>query len=796
MPPTSEALFNALPIGAYLLAPTADATVLAVNDAFLTNSTLRREEMVGRSLFDIFPHNPNDLEDTGVEALRRSLMQVIETGKQTALALQRFPLWISAHGGTKRYEERYWRAVNTPIFDAEGAMTSILHTTEDVTAAHRDQQALLRSEARYRSLFEAINEGFCVIEMVYDKQGIPVDYRFLQVNPAFEAQTGLVDATGRTIREIVPAHEGHWFATYGAVARTGIARHFQDEAVALGRWYDVHAFRPDPSSPDEVAVLFSDITRQRTAERRLLESERSARAAARDAMAATRRLDAVLEAAPIAIVVSDRLGAIERVNRSFVQLWGENYPLPQDISDFRLWQARWADHSEKHGQALGTDEWTTARVLQGEAIARDILSIVSFDDPPNHRTVLSNGARIEDENGEVVGAVVAQLDITDRVRAEEELRLADKRKDEFLAMLSHELRNPLAPIAAAAELMRASPNDEQRVSKSSGIIARQVKHITGLIDDLLDVSRVTQGLVKLNTEMVDVNRIAADAIEQVRPLIDQRRHRLSFTTPAGAALVRADSKRLTQVLVNVINNAAKYTPEGGDISVSIAIDGPHVRVTITDNGIGMTPEIAARAFELFSQAERSSDRSQGGLGIGLALVRSLVTLHGGTVQAYSAGPHQGSTFVICLDHVEMLAMQTDAENNEQHDADHGHLQLRVLIVDDNVDAGETLSMLLEAMGNEVRVARNAQSGLETYDRWLPDVCLLDIGLPDIDGYRLAGMLRARVHSPETLLIAVTGYGLQQDKEKSLAAGFDHHFVKPLDIDKLVSVLGAVSSRRR
>ncbi|MDR5763235.1 ATP-binding protein [Caballeronia sp. LZ035] len=437
---------------------------------------------------------------------------------------------------------------------------------------------------------------------------------------------------------------------------------------------------------------------------------------------------------------------------------------------------------------------TTARILRGEGAANDIVSIESFDEPPKRRTLLSTGAPIRDDLGEIAGAVVAQLDITDRVNAEEELRLADKRKDEFLAMLSHELRNPLSPIASAAELMRAMPNDARRVSKSCEIISRQVKHMTGLIDDLLDVSRVTQGLTKLNIEVLDANRIAADAIEQVRPLIERKQHRLSLHTSSAAALVRADEKRLTQVFVNILNNAAKYTPDRGIIDFSVAVDGEFIKVSVADNGIGMTREVCARAFDLFSQGERSSDRSQGGLGIGLALVRSLIQLHGGTVRAYSAGPGKGSRFVVCLEHVPTAC----AQGGERAQASHtpALTRLRILIVDDNIDASETLTMLMDTLGNEVRVAANGSAALKETEQWSPDACLLDIGLPDMDGYELASLLRARPHTSQAVLIAVTGYGLPQDKEKALEAGFDHHFVKPLDVGKLFSLLGDIASHRR
>ncbi|MDR5857672.1 ATP-binding protein [Caballeronia sp. LZ062] len=795
LPSIFEEIFNTAPVGSYLLSPTPEAVVLAVNDAFLKVSTLRREDMVGKSLFEIFPHNEADPNDTGVEALRQSIARARETGRADHMPLQRFPLWVTAEDGTMRYEERFWSAVNTPIFNAEGTLICVSHTTTDVTATHRTQQALAASEQRFRSLFDAINQGFCVVELIFDERGEPADYRFLTVNPAFETQTGLKDAVGRNISELVPGHDRHFFDIYGSVAKNGLPVHVQVKATKLGRWFDVYAFRHDASTPDQIGVLFSNITQQRKSEERLLASERSARAAAREAVDATRRLDAVLEAAPISIVVCDEHGGIERVNRSFVQLWGEAHPRPATIDDFAQWKGRWADHSDKHGELLTPHDWTIARVLKGSGATTDIVSIESFDDPPNRRTILSTGAPIKDDHGGVIGAVVAQLDITDRINAEEELRLADKRKDEFLATLSHELRNPLSPIASAAQLMRAAPGDARRVSKSCEIISRQVKHMTGLIDDLLDVSRVTQGLIKLDMEVLDANRIAADAIEQVRPIIERKMHRLTLHTLSSAALVRADEKRLTQVFVNLLNNAAKYTPEKGVIEFSVAAEGKFIKVTVTDNGIGMTPDVAARAFDLFSQAERSSDRTQGGLGIGLALVKSLVALHGGTVRAYSAGPGTGSTFVVCVPRAETIKPQKTKKEDASPEPPF-LTRLRVLIVDDNTDASETLAMLMETLGNEVRVAASGAAAVQETEQWIPHVCLLDIGLPDMDGYQLASLLKRQPRTADAVLVAVTGYGLQQDREKALAAGFDHHFVKPLDVGKLFSLLGEIASRQR
>ena len=365
------------------------------------------------------------------------------------------------------------------------------------------------------------------------------------------------------------------------------------------------------------------------------------------------------------------------------------------------------------------------------------------------------------------------------------------RKDEFLAMLAHELRNPLAPIASAADLLSLSHVDEARIKQTSGIIRRQVKHMTGLVDDLLDVSRVTRGLVTLEKTKLDAKRIFHDAVEQVRPLIEARRHRLAVHTPPDLASVLGDMKRLVQVVTNLLTNAAKFTPEGGEIVLSMEVDGSNIKIAVSDNGVGMTPQFQARAFELFVQATRTSDRSQGGLGIGLALVKSLMELHGGGVTVHSDGAGKGCRFVVYLPHL------TEKESSTNHEPQALNLAtprkaLRVMIVDDNADAAEMLAALIEALGHQAIVEHHPRRALERVASEVPDVFLLDIGLPDIDGNELSRRLRMHPETTDVILIAVTGYGQESDRERSLAAGFDHHLVKPVNLTTLSSILSTIS----
>jgi PAS domain S-box-containing protein len=389
-------------------------------------------------------------------------------------------------------------------------------------------------------------------------------------------------------------------------------------------------------------------------------------------------------------------------------------------------------------------------------------------------------ALVEDVSGRMWNAV-------ERVRAEQALRQADVRKDEFLAMLAHELRNPLAPISAAAELLRVGSLDYDSIRRTSQVIARQVGHMTGLVNDLLDVSRVTRGLVILERKMLDIRRVLTDAVEQVGPLIDSRGHHLLVESAALSASVEGDHKRLVQVLANLLTNAAKYTPSGGTVRLGLAVQDEEVVLTVTDSGIGIAADVLPHVFELFAQAERTPDRSQGGLGLGLALVKSLVELHGGSVEAHSEGQGKGSVFTVrlpCLD----VVPEPQAVTGRRPDVLPLSRTLRLMVVDDNVDAASMLKLLLEGSGHEVVVEHDAVAALEHARCERFDAFLLDIGLPRMEGRELARRLRRSDANRDAVLVAVTGYGQQCDRSSAIDSGFDHYFVKPVDAEKLLEVL--------
>jgi signal transduction histidine kinase/ActR/RegA family two-component response regulator len=376
--------------------------------------------------------------------------------------------------------------------------------------------------------------------------------------------------------------------------------------------------------------------------------------------------------------------------------------------------------------------------------------------------------------------------------AERELRAADQRKDEFLAMLAHELRNPLAPISTGAHLLKLLHSDNAQITQTCAIIARQVEHMTGLVDDLLDVSRVTRGLVSISTQVLDLRKVIDDAAEQIRPLISTRRHSVVLDLPSSPATVKGDHKRLVQVVANLLNNANKYTPEGGRIELGLAEDGADYVLTVRDDGIGMEPQLVSRVFDLFTQAERTPDRSQGGLGLGLALAKSLVELHGGTVRAESRGLGQGSTFTVRLPRHSQEVLTPVAQSA-------GHAQavkpLKVLLVDDNLDAAHTLQLFLAAGGHRVEIAYCGADAIELARVFVPDVCLLDIGLPDFDGNELARRLRRLPQATGATLVAMTGYGRQQDRDAAVAAGFDRYMVKPVNTVELSDLLADAAAEQ-
>ncbi|WP_437933700.1 hybrid sensor histidine kinase/response regulator [Sorangium sp. So ce341] len=405
------------------------------------------------------------------------------------------------------------------------------------------------------------------------------------------------------------------------------------------------------------------------------------------------------------------------------------------------------------------------------------------------RWLRDQGTILRDARESPVAMTGACVDITERKLLEEalqhraeQLAEADRQKDEFLAMLGHELRNPLAPVRSLMEVLRQKPCDAERLEKAYAIIDRQVEHLVRLVDDLLDVSRITRGMIQLHKEKAELAAIVGQAVETVRPLVEARNLELMISLPMKPVHLEVDATRMTQVITNLLHNAVKYTEPGGRIWVMGERTGDGLEVRIRDTGHGIPPDLLPKLFDLFTQGDRALDRSQGGLGLGLTLVRRLVEMHGGTVRAVSDGPGRGSEFIVRLPAEALAASAGGAETPfaALPQARPGPASpRRILVVEDNPDVAESLVMLLQALGHDVAMARSGPEALEAAPAFLPDVVLLDIGLPGMDGYEVARQLRRRPELERALLVALSGYGQDEDRRRSRAAGFDHHLVKPV-----------------
>ena len=430
------------------------------------------------------------------------------------------------------------------------------------------------------------------------------------------------------------------------------------------------------------------------------------------------------------------------------------------------------------GTHTDSGPFTTVSALHTEVFPTETYTAI-----PESDGRLRVGAALQQKAAALESEVIHRRALEQELNAKvEQLADVDRRKDEFLAMLGHELRNPLAPVSAALEVMRLRADDPQRIGKAREVVERQIAHMTRLVDDLLDVSRITRGQIELREESVTLAALVERAVEVARPLIDERGHRLSLDLPDAPVVFRGDHSRLEQVLANLLSNAAKYTDVGGRIWLRAFVDRDHIAISVRDDGEGLTPELRDRVFDLFVQGPDTRSMARGGLGLGLTLVRQLVQLHGGTIEALSDGPGKGSEFFVRLPY----APTTHKPSVGTPAPGLADIQRRILLVDDNVDAAEALADLLREYGHNVRTAHAAGSGINEALRMRPEIVLLDISMPDADGYEVARRLRAEL--ADTILVALTGYGEQRHRQKSRDAGFDHHLTKPVDMRELEKLL--------
>ncbi|HZZ94485.1 MAG TPA: PAS domain S-box protein [Usitatibacter sp.] len=516
---------------------------------------------------------------------------------------------------------------------------------------------------------------------------------------------------------------------------------------------------------DEVQVLRDVLTRlwpavkRARAERALRESEE--------------RFRTMADSSPVMIWITTSRGQLEFANRAFLDFFG--IPTRRSAAQFD-----WTEVIHAADRQAYLDAFRASVDARASFVAR---ARVRRRDG-QWRWIESRANPRLDAEGRVTGVIGSSPDITEMFESQEALREADRRKDEFLAMLAHELRNPLAPIVNATRILRRLAPLEPQVEDMRELIERQAEQLTTLVDDLLEVSRITQGHIALRKANVEVMSIVARAIETSRPLIDSRHHHLAVSLPTDPVRVEGDVARLAQAISNLLNNAAKYTDDGGEIALRVEVEHGEALIRVKDNGIGIAGDELARVFDLFQQSERSLDRAQGGLGIGLTIVKKLAEMHGGRVEAMSEGAGRGSEFVMRL---PLAPVPEDGRAAPRVVRAPVRRRCSVLVVDDNVDAATSLALLLKLDGHDVKLAHDGPGALTAARAFTPQVIVLDIGLPGMSGYEVARELRRDRAFAETMLIALTGYGQAEDRRKSKSAGFDHHLTKPIDDEALAAV---------
>jgi PAS domain S-box-containing protein len=593
-------------------------------------------------------------------------------------------------------------------------------------------------------------------------------------------------AMGRGGREVWPETWPILGPMLEGVLTQGEATWSDDQLLLLDRngfleeCYFTFSYSPIRDESGRVGGVFCAVTETtwRVLGERRLQTLRESQEALR---ASEAKFAAAFDQGPLALTITSLDdGRLVDVNESFVSLSGytQEEAVGRTPDELGLWVEP------------GMRVERFARMRMGERVP-NVEARFRMKSGEERTGVISSTIIEVDSRPCVLSSVI---DITVRKEAEEKLREANQRKDEFLAMLAHELRNPLAPIRNAAQVLKLVGPQDANQQWAREVIERQTKHLTHLVDDLLDVSRITRGKVTLVREPLDLATIIHRAIETSRPLIESSRHQLTVVLPPETVRLDGDVTRLVQVVGNLLNNAAKFTEEGGQIRIEAAREGAEAVIRVRDNGLGLPADLLPHVFDLFTQADRSLDRSQGGLGIGLTLVRRLVEMHGGRVEAQSDGPGRGSEFIVRLP-AAVADNSTGSDAAVGESARSAPRALKILLVEDNVDSAEMMSFLLELNGHEVRTAHDGAEALEAARVFEPQVVLCDIGLPGMNGYEVAARLREQPALKQTSLIALTGYGQEDARLRSKAAGFDYHLVKPVEPDALNALLNLIRADR-
>jgi PAS domain S-box-containing protein len=715
------------------------------------------------------------------QVIANPIEKVLQTGKIVGLA--NHTALIDNNGHVIPIEDSA-----APIRDAHGKITGAVMVFHDVSARRRAEEALRESEERLRATFDQAAVGILVADLN--------SQQFLEANQKFCDMLGytLDELRRLTLKQITYAEDiPEMRAKTDALAVRQVPhctfehRYIRRSGSPVWGRTTLTLLTEGSGEAKQFIGIIEDITARKEAEQALHEARTQAHKV-RSSLAA------IVESSDDAIISKTLEGVISTWNHGAERMFGFTAEEVLGKSITLLIPPNQIDEEpailEKLRRGERIDHYETVR-RKKDGTLLDVSLTVS---------------PVKDADGKIVGASKISRDITQRKRAEEllrrevavreraeaTLREADRRKDEFLATLAHELRNPLAPIRQAAQIAKSPTATEAQKRWSSDVISRQVQHMSLLLEDLLDISRITRGTLELRTDMVELAEVVQAAVEAAHPVIDAKRHTLSIELPSEPVRFVADPLRLAQVLSNLLTNAAKYTDPEGHIRLRAWCVADTVTISVVDTGVGLAPEEITRIFAMFSQVATSRDRSEGGLGIGLALAKGLIELHHGAIEARSAGVGQGSEFTVRL---PMRKVSVSARKQATHSSAEHRVSRRILIADDNRDAAESLATLLRMEGHEVRVVHNGKEALAAFSAAQPEVALLDIGMPGLSGYEVARRVREDSPSGRAItLIAITGWGQDSDRSQALEAGFDHHFTKPIETDRLCELLRSESTR--
>lgn len=690
---------------------------------------------------------------------------------------------------------KHWRAVGEYVYDEGGHVVRSIGITQDITDLASAEEDRSEVRATLQSFYESSPMMMGVVEL---EDGDDSDVHHLYDNPATHTFFGLAPGStrGRSSRAMGSSPEvlAQWTAAYRHSQATRQPAQFEFRYTINGE-----------ERVMAVAVMFVDGVASSATRKRFtyavldvtplaqaaLDNER----ALKKAQVAERTLQAVMDYLPEGLAIADAPDVhIRAVSRYSAQLLHRGDG--QLTSSFDDHIPRWDIYRSDGTRPRPEELPITRATLTGEVVRNEEWVVRSGDG--RNITILCNAGPIIDERGRITGGLIAWRDIDDLKRLDRErqalndaLRRADKRKDEFLATLSHELRNPLAAIRTAVQILGMGAATKEALQRSQAVIHRQVNTMALLLDDLLDVARITQGKLVLRPESVSLVEVVGAAVEGVQPMLDGKRQLLDVQLPDNDVRFDADPLRVTQVLMNLLTNASKYSSAGSRIDVQTVVAEASLTLSVKDEGIGIPAEALATVFEMFSQLDSAHRRAEGGLGIGLALVKGLVELHGGQVAVHSAGSGRGSTFSVTL---PLRAGACALEPVLCSAGSEAAGKLRVLVADDSRDSADILASLLELLGHEVRVAYDGRAAVTAAQAFRPDVALLDIGMPELNGYQVATRIRNEAWGANAVLVALTGWGGEHDKVDAERAGFDRHLTKPVDTGVLQGVLESAAQR--